>query len=242
MTDSRQAFAQTAESATALAESNHTPRVLVIEDHALVAESLSESVRAVGFDVQVLLASSINEFERQLSWDPDLALLDIDLGPVAGDGTALIEPLRKAGAKVVVLSAVRDPHALCRCYEAGASAVFDKARSFDSFVDVLHSVLAGGDPTASHRAELFARRRRVAEEDRRRLASFKTLTEREAEVLAELLEGASAAGIAEASGVSIWTVRVQIKHVLHKLGVNSQLGAVALARRCGWSHSSQARP
>jgi DNA-binding CsgD family transcriptional regulator len=34
--------------------------------------------------------------------------------------------------------------------------------------------------------------------------------------------------------VSISTVRSQIKSILQKLGVNSQLAAVAMARQAGW--------
>jgi DNA-binding CsgD family transcriptional regulator len=53
--------------------------------------------------------------------------------------------------------------------------------------------------------------------------------------LGELMEGHCAEEIANAAFVSISTVRSQIKAILHKLGVNSQLAAVALARRNGWS-------
>jgi len=61
------------------------------------------------------------------------------------------------------------------------------------------------------------------------------LTEREQSVLAELMEGHCAEEIAKAAFVSISTVRSQIKAILQKLGVNSQLAAVALTRRAGWS-------
>ena len=54
-------------------------------------------------------------------------------------------------------------------------------------------------------------------------------------MLSALLEGTSAAGIATSSFVSEATVRSQIRGVLTKLGVTSQLAAVALARRVGWS-------
>ena len=76
--------------------------------------------------------------------------------------------------------------------------------------------------------------------------SFATLTDRESVVLAELLEGHCAEEIAKAAFLSISTIRSQIKSILQKLGVNSQLAAVALARRAGWSldrtqaHRSQA--
>ena len=65
------------------------------------------------------------------------------------------------------------------------------------------------------------------------LQPFPVLTEREQVVLAELMEGHCADEIANAAFVSISTVRSQIKAILQKLGVNSQLAAVALARRAG---------
>ena len=67
------------------------------------------------------------------------------------------------------------------------------------------------------------------------LQLFDFLTEREQVVLAELMEGHSAVEIANAAFVSISTVRSQIKAIRNKLGVNSQLAAVAMARRAGWS-------
>jgi DNA-binding NarL/FixJ family response regulator len=68
-----------------------------------------------------------------------------------------------------------------------------------------------------------------------RLQLFATLTDREEVVLAELMEGHCAEEIAKAAILSISTIRSQIKSILQKLGVNSQLAAVAMARRAGWS-------
>ena len=48
------------------------------------------------------------------------------------------------------------------------------------------------------------------------------------------MAGLPAAAIAAAGYVSEATVRTQIRAVLTKLGVTSQLQAVALARRAGW--------
>jgi DNA-binding CsgD family transcriptional regulator len=41
--------------------------------------------------------------------------------------------------------------------------------------------------------------------------------------------------------VSLATVRTQIRGILNKLGVTSQLAAVALARRAGWPEPPEAR-
>ena len=59
---------------------------------------------------------------------------------------------------------------------------------------------------------------------------------RECEVLAALIDGLSAEEIAETQYVALTTVRSQIRAVLQKLGVRSQLAAVAQANRVGWKH------
>ena len=53
-------------------------------------------------------------------------------------------------------------------------------------------------------------------------------------VLAALVDGMSAEEIADAHFVALTTVRTQIRAVLQKLGVRSQLADVAAANRVGW--------
>jgi DNA-binding NarL/FixJ family response regulator len=88
------------------------------------------------------------------------------------------------------------------------------------------------------RQELLAALRQQRAADRERLEVFERLTPREAKVLAALMDGKSAEQIATETYVSITTVRTHIRSTLSKLAVNSQLAAVALARRAGWQASS----
>ena len=74
---------------------------------------------------------------------------------------------------------------------------------------------------------------------RRALSPFEQLTIREREVLAALVDGLSADEIAETQYVALTTVRSQIRSVLQKLGVRSQLAAVAHANRVGWKPASR---
>ena len=53
-------------------------------------------------------------------------------------------------------------------------------------------------------------------------------------MLAAICEGQSAAEIADSSYVSLATVRSQIRAILLKLGVTSQLAAIVAAYRAGW--------
>ena len=88
------------------------------------------------------------------------------------------------------------------------------------------------------RAAALIELRRRREEAECRLAPFEQLTGREQEVLAYLIEGVPADAIAQECVVSVATVRTQIRSVLQKLDVNSQLAAVAMARRAGWSRQN----
>jgi DNA-binding NarL/FixJ family response regulator len=110
-------------------------------------------------------------------------------------------------------------------------------REFDHLFQTITRLLEVGLPTQT---ELVSPAPAASEPFDRpwpdpRLQLFTALTDREEVVLSELLEGHCAEEIAKAAFVSISTIRSQIKSILQKLGVNSQLAAVALARRAGWS-------
>ena len=69
---------------------------------------------------------------------------------------------------------------------------------------------------------------------------FESLTRRETQVLLALMRGATAREISKEAYVSLPTVRSQIRSILSKLGVSSQLGAVVLAYRSGWPTGASA--
>jgi two-component system nitrate/nitrite response regulator NarL len=63
---------------------------------------------------------------------------------------------------------------------------------------------------------------------------MESLSRREREILGHLMRGATVAEIAANGVVSEATVRTQVKSILIKLEVSSQLAAIAVARRAGW--------
>lgn len=100
----------------------------------------------------------------------------------------------------------------------------------DELESTIDHVLAGG--------ALIGRTDRAALLDELRLeragmlrahTTFERLSQREALVLDALIDGLSAEEIAETHFVALTTVRTQIHAVLQKLGVRSQLAAVAVA-------------
>jgi DNA-binding NarL/FixJ family response regulator len=213
-----------------------SPRVLVVDDHPLVGTGLQIALRARGWTVEVSAGptpEAVIDFARAFA--PDCVLLDLHLGPELGHGLELIEPLRAHGTTVVMLTAETNRLALAACIEAGAEGWICKNAFLDTVVDAVEDVLAG-------RALLGkAAREALLDELRARRASlcdaqspFDRLSRREQCVLAALVEGMSAEEIAETHYVSLATVRSQIRGILQKLGVRSQLAAVVHANRVGW--------
>ncbi len=214
-------------------------RVALVEDHALLAEALLVSLAPEGFEVTSVRLPPRPEgpdalLNSVLGLNPQVVLLDLDLGP-AGDGGALVQPLTRAGCRVVMLTAWADPARWGACVAAGALTVLTKSTPLHVIVEVIQRV-AQGLPVMSRerREQLIALWREARTDDDDRRSRLDRLTPREAHVLGELLQGKRVREVAHEAFVSEATVRTHVKSILAKLGVSSQLAAVALARDAGW--------
>jgi two-component system nitrate/nitrite response regulator NarL len=209
-------------------------RVLVVEDHPLMVDALRACLEAEGYEVA---AAPIESREAVLDAAADLrpavVLLDVELGGAIGDGGDLVMPLNRLGTTVIVLSGTTKLDRIGALVEKGAAGFVPKTRSFDA-------VLAAVAAAAAHRplmSEEESRRLRAAlGAARRRDSALERLSPREAEILTDLADGKTVAEVAEDACVSKWTVRTQIRSILTKLEVNSQLAAVAMAHKAGWRH------
>ena len=93
--------------------------VLVVEDHALFAESLAITLRLEGYDVcRADLTRDLDLLCLADRLRPRVALLDLDLGEF-GDGTRLIAPLTRRGTDVVVVTASADRAEWGGCVQRG---------------------------------------------------------------------------------------------------------------------------
>ncbi|HSK90613.1 MAG TPA: response regulator transcription factor [Euzebyales bacterium] len=211
-------------------------RLVMIEDHELLAQSLQAALSAEQIDV-VRVWSDDREKLLTAAQEaaPGLLLLDYNLGPDIGTAIGLIAPLKAAGFDVVMLTGVTDRLQLAECLEEGAIGVIDKSVSFDELLDRIQVALEDGVLMTRHEREEMLSRLRVHRASREQeLQAFETLTTREGEVLGALMQGKSADAIAAESVVSVATIRTQIRSILAKLGVNSQLAAVARAQEVRW--------
>jgi DNA-binding NarL/FixJ family response regulator len=138
-----------------------------------------------------------------------------------------------------VLTGATDQLLLAACVEAGAVGIISKTEGFPSLCAAVERVARNERLLpAGRREEMLDQLRAERRSERAREAQFGRMTQRECEVLARMMEGYSAATIAEESFVSLATVRTQIRSILQKLDATSQLEAVAAAYRAGWRHDS----
>jgi two-component system, NarL family, nitrate/nitrite response regulator NarL len=214
-------------------------RILIIEDHVLFAESLELALTLEGYDVRRVPVPQEERAAGALAaavvrLRPRVVLLDLDLGGF-GDGVRLVSTFARSGVNVVVVTASVDPGRWGEAVWYGARKVLSKSRPLNDILAVVRRI-NHNQPVMSReeREELLDRWHRERADRAGRQERFKQLTVRERQVLAHLVRGHTVREIAETSVVSEATVRTQVKSILAKLKVTSQLAAVGLAHNIGW--------
>jgi DNA-binding NarL/FixJ family response regulator len=212
-----------------------TLRVVLIDDHEMVAEALTLTLRASGIDVVARAGSLGAGLPLVAAQDPDVVLLDFRLPDGdAIDGLRVLVPSDGAGAgpPVLVVTAVADERTAVDVLAAGAAGYVTKDLPIVDLVDALRTAAGGGTVVPPGLLGAVMDRLRAPAGSAAE-ASARTLTARERETLALLDAGSGIGEIAEAFVVSRNTARKHVQAVLMKLGAHSQLEAVAIARREG---------
>jgi DNA-binding NarL/FixJ family response regulator len=202
-------------------------RVLLVEDHDMVAEALGLGLRQAS-DIEVVCQSSslADALADARRWRPEVVVLDRRLPD--GDGITAISDFGALGGRVLVLTGEATASVGARVAEAGGAGLVLKSARLDELVAAVRRVAAGQvvfDPTllAGVVNRLTGRVR----------GSAAALTAREQETLVLLADGVGTTEISERLGVARNTARNHVQRVLEKLGARSKLEAVAIARREG---------
>ena len=211
-------------------------RVALVEHHVMVAETFVLAVRPVCRPVPVLVGpqwTAQQILAAVLAVRADIAVLHLD--SVVPDYELPIEQLAAAGVVTTVLTDRADDARLGDLIERGAEAALSTGLGLRRLVNVIARVGAHEPPMAPVELDrLRAAARGAGSSPTSAVEGIARLSEREGQVLRYLMAGLSPAQIAQLDWVAEGTVRTQVRSVLAKLGVSSQLAAVALAYRAGW--------
>ena len=203
-------------------------RVLIVEDHQVVAEGLGALLNDQEDMTVVGKVGSVGEaISLAAELSPDVAILDFRLtdgtGADAGSGIRQIRP----ETKLIFLTREDGDAARFAALEAGASAFIHKSRAASEVVNAIRTVAGGGTLITPRAIAALLNKRRSMD------AQLESLTPREKEVLRLMAEGLSSRAVAAKMGISYTTVRTHIRSLGSKLGVHSKLEAIVKARELG---------
>ena len=203
---------------------SHLPRVLIADDHRLVAFGLAAAF-GDDFDiVDVVLALSAVE-QSVASALPDVVLLDLVFGPQCA--LPLVPRLRavKCHPAVIILTAHAEPALAAASIEAGASGYVLKSCSA---VELRHAV-----------SEALAGRTYVSDLSQRPSASEEAaavqvrISNKERQLLSSLSDGADRCAVGVELGISRKGVEYHLDRLRHTLGLRRTSQLVRWFRQWG---------
>lgn len=195
-------------------------RVLVAEDDVLLREGIVRLLAEAGFDVVGQAGDAEDLVRKALAHKPHVAVVDIQMPPGRGDdGLRAAQELRERLPEtgVLVLSQYyEDQYAVDLIGDSAEGVGYllkERIGDVEAFTDAVARVAAGGsalDPEVV--ARMVGRRRRGG-------GPLDELSPRERDVLAQLAEGKSNQGIADALVVTTAAVEKHVTSIFSKLGL-----------------------
>jgi len=202
-------------------------RVLLVDDHQMVAESVRRGLEREGDMAIVGVLHSGNEVMAAVAGlSPDVVVLDFALPDT--DGVAVTrEVLADApDTKILLLAGAGDEELVAAAVNAGCVGYLEKSMPFSDLAQGIRRANRGEFVLSAAQLSNVLRSQAGAPE-------VDLLTRRETEILGLMSEGMVNRVIADRLNVSVDTVRTHVQNILGKLGAHSRLEAVAEARRRG---------
>jgi DNA-binding NarL/FixJ family response regulator len=216
-------------------------RVLIVDDHPLIQEAMSNVLRRL--DAQVAIDSA-GDCEQGLEIaargvEPDLLLLDLNLPGLSGLAALKVWRTRFPAVPVIVLSAASDQQTVLATLGAGAAGFIPKSSSNEVILNAMRLVYDGGKyvpPEALSPAgrTVSAHRTRADARSLDRLG----LTARQLDVLRLIASGASNKVICRDLGLAERTVKTHITALFRVLKVTSRTQAAIAASKLGLNSPS----
>jgi two-component system response regulator NreC len=192
------------------------PRLLLVDDHAIVRSGVRRLLTDAGFDVVAEGSSAAEALTLARRETPDAIVLDIGLRDRSG--LEILPQLRELGARVVILSMQDEPVYARRALEQGAQGYVLKDAADEELADALRAVLADRlyvQPAMAARLVLGE-----PEDD---------LTQRERDVLRLIALGHTNQEIAKRLFLSVRTIEAHRRHILTKLRLSTRADLVRYA-------------
>ena len=201
-------------------------RIMVIDDQAVVRQGFVSLINTVA-DMEVIAegVDGKQAIDLYRQHQPDVTLMDLRM-PVLSGVDAIVKIRHEfPSARIIVLTTYDGDEDIYRSLQAGAQGYLLKDMFFEELEEAIRKVNAGSRRLPPVVAERLAERMTGSE-----------LTERELEVLQEIVKGHTNKEIGQVLNISEATVKSHINNILSKLGVADRTQAATRALQRGIVH------
>lgn len=200
-------------------------RVMLVDDHTMVRRGLATFLKIFD-DLELVGEADSGEAAIQLCAQvlPDVILMDMVLPNMDGAASTRVIRQQFPQVQVIALTSFKTGELVRNALDAGAIGYLLKDVSAEELVRAIRAAHAGRATLSPEVAETLVE---AAQQPRPGLS----LTVRELEVLALMVDGLNNTQIAGKLTVSPSTIKSHVSNILSKLGVTSRTEAVTLALR-----------
>ncbi|MBK9125854.1 MAG: response regulator transcription factor [Chloroflexi bacterium] len=205
-------------------------RLIVVDDHFRVHQGL-EALEDV-FDDLTIVGHASNggeaiELVAQLR--PDVVLMDVIMPVMDGiEATQRIHS-RFPSIKVLALSSFQDTESVKAMIKAGAVGYVLKNATIDDLAHTIRAAHAGTIVLSAEFVSMLLNTPAPADDTRARSSTDFGLTQREREILKQVVAGKNNSEIAAMLVISISTVKFHISSIFNKLDVTNRVEAARAA-------------
>ena len=204
-------------------------RILIADDHGVVAEGLKSLVEAqTDMEVVGLVADGREAVRLAREAQPDVIVMDLSMPELNGADATRAILQRDPRCRVIVLSMYAEREYVRRALKAGAAGYVVKRSAAKELVEAIRAVHAGQRYLSPRVADVV-----IDDYAEERDDPLSRLSAREREVLQLLAEGRTGAEIAQRLSLSQKTVETYRARLVEKLGIRDVAGLVRFAIQRG---------
>ena len=206
------------------------PRIVLVDDHALCRNGLSDLLtHRGGMEVLAALSKPDEVLITLRELKPDLVVLDLRMPEI--DGLALLRRIRAEGIETpALILTMSDSEAdLSAALRAGVRGYLLKDMEPEDVIAAIGNAARGELTVAPSMTLKLAQLLQSGSKGNDRRGMLASLTEREREILDHLARGESNKTIARALDISHDTVKLHVRHILSKLNLSSRVEAAVFA-------------
>jgi DNA-binding NarL/FixJ family response regulator len=220
-------------------------RIGLVEDNCVNQRNFVQNIKLFPDLKLTILASSGEEYlDKIKSMPPNLlpvvVFMDIQMAGISGIETIKLAKAHSSAINYIVLTVFEDEDYIFEAIKAGAIGYLLKHANYLSIYDAITEVLEYGgapmSPAIARKALKMLNKPQPEADENDKILSL--LTDREREVLQNLVNGYDAKRIAEILDVNTLTIRKHIANIYTKLHVNSKAQVISLAYQNKWIEKS----